>query len=809
MERKRGGVTQCTVKEDDGNGTTVVRAYGDWFGGSDLALLTGSDISQGIILILTLAGKNPIRKMCKPPVGAGAAVNIKKVLEPINLALIEVHVARVGPMKAMVNTRAISPYQYPTPTFSTYKRRIVSDQIKSMLSKGIIEPSSSPWSANVVLIKKKDGNLRFCVDNRPINQVTKKDVYPMPRPDDLIQRVVGAAIFSSMDIKSAFWKVPVHPEDKEKTAFTHCLAYIDDVLIFGANFREHEERLEVVLAAFLKAKITLNVDKCNFCVSHVKFLGHLVDGEAPWEWKEEHQRAMRKIQDALLAAPVLAHDDDDGELVLKTDANKNGLGAVLNQLKRKIERPIIFISRRTSKAEMNYHSNGLECLALVLVLNKLKSYVYGRSFTVYTDNSALKWLFSKKDIDGKYARWILALQEFQIEIKHIKRHLNVVADALSRFPVIEPEETDLPEAMCCSFAGSFHPPEEIALLQQNDKATRIIRMQLRENKEKGDSSDEAFVLRKDVLYRKNPLRGRKYLLVVPSLLRREVLSACHNELSNLSVQQTDFEHQGREVNVHTHARVAIPHSWHGLHWTVYRTYRGKMHALVIMDYLSKWIITVPCPDVKTKGVIEILNQTVIPQHGFMKKIITDQGTAFSSETFAQEMKKSGIQHILATCERPQTNGLVERASRTLVSAIRSFVNLSHNDWDLHIPMVTLAINSARQSTSRYSPFELVYGRTPILCQENKFPWPPKHQERVQQFFHGVIKWRSEAKELFLQSQSRSQNLYDLHKKKARHYVQGDLVLVRRIIKKKGRTKKFLSKFIGPFEIVKKYALILT
>ncbi|KZS03593.1 Uncharacterized protein APZ42_033650, partial [Daphnia magna] len=173
--------------------------------------------------------------------------------------------------------------------------------------------------------------------------------------------------------------------------------------------------------------------------------------------------------------------------------------AVLNRVKEKVERPIIFIIRRTSKAEMNYHSNALECLALVWALDKLKPYVYGRNFTVFTDNSALKWLYSKKDIDGKYARWILALQEFQIQIKHIKGHLNVVADTLSRFPVGDPEETDLPEAMCCAAVGSFHPPEEIALLQHDDKATRLIRMQLRED---GAAANESYALKKDVRYRK-------------------------------------------------------------------------------------------------------------------------------------------------------------------------------------------------------------------------------------------------------------------------------------------------------------------
>lgn len=95
---------------------------------------------------------------------------------------------------------------------------------------------------------------------------------------------------------------------------------------------------------------------------------------------------MRRIQDAILAAPTLAHDDDGGDFFLKTDASKYGLGAALNRVKEKIERPIIFISRKTSKAEMNYHSNALESLALVWAFDKLKPYVYERVFTLFTDN---------------------------------------------------------------------------------------------------------------------------------------------------------------------------------------------------------------------------------------------------------------------------------------------------------------------------------------------------------------------------------------------------------------------------------------
>ncbi|KZS07280.1 Uncharacterized protein APZ42_029043 [Daphnia magna] len=206
---------------------------------------------------------------------------------------------------------------------STYECQIIAEQVKSVLSKGIIEPSISPWSTNLVLIKKG-------------------------RPDDLIKRVAGAVIFRPMDIENAFWQVPVHHEDREKTAFvTTDGLYQFKYLSFG----------------LCNSPITF-VRKIDHALLHLNSqfalmtapLHQLLKKEVFLEWKLEHQLAMRNIQDALLAAPTLTHDDDDGDLVLKTNASKYGLGAVLNRVKEKIERPIIFICRKTSKAEMNNHS---------------------------------------------------------------------------------------------------------------------------------------------------------------------------------------------------------------------------------------------------------------------------------------------------------------------------------------------------------------------------------------------------------------------------------------------------------------------
>ncbi|KAM7299364.1 retrovirus-related Pol polyprotein from transposon 17.6 [Ixodes scapularis] len=107
-----------------------------------------------------------------------------------------------------------SPYRV-----SAKKREVIQEQVQEMLNDDIIQPSSSPWASPVVLVKKKDGTLRFCVDYRQLNAVTKKDVYPLPRIDDTLDRLRHSRYFSSMDLKSGYWQIEVDERDREKTAF--------------------------------------------------------------------------------------------------------------------------------------------------------------------------------------------------------------------------------------------------------------------------------------------------------------------------------------------------------------------------------------------------------------------------------------------------------------------------------------------------------------------------------------------------------------------------------------------------------------
>ena len=114
------------------------------------------------------------------------------------------------------------------------QREVIEREVKKMLDSGIIEPSDSPWAAPVVLVRKKDGSVRFCVDFRKLNAITKKDAYPLPRIDESLDLLAGSKWFSTLDLAQGYFQVEMEERDKEKTAFsTHVGHYHFNVLPFG------------------------------------------------------------------------------------------------------------------------------------------------------------------------------------------------------------------------------------------------------------------------------------------------------------------------------------------------------------------------------------------------------------------------------------------------------------------------------------------------------------------------------------------------------------------------------------------------
>ena len=254
------------------------------------------------------------------------------------------------------------------------------------------------------------------------------------------------------------------------------------------------------------------------------------------------QAAQKALTDQLTSAPILAHFDDQRRTVIQTDASYDGLGAVLLQETEDGLKPVAYISRRLTDTESRYHSNELECLAIVWALGKLRSYIYGRKFVIQTDNSAVRWLMGKRELTGKFARWVLSLQEYDFEISHIPGVENCVADALSRDPVTENATEGPVVCLLSSRIPLGVASKELALQQRLDGHLKPI-IDLIQSKASPDpcGMKKQFVLSNGVLYKKGiPGKSRPFLLCVPSFFRDDILCFSHDDPSSghMGVEKT-------------------------------------------------------------------------------------------------------------------------------------------------------------------------------------------------------------------------------------------------------------------------------
>ncbi|KZS10201.1 Uncharacterized protein APZ42_025383 [Daphnia magna] len=225
------------------------------------------------------------------------------------------------------------------------ERELIKDEVNKMLKQEVIEPAQCPWSSPIVLVKKKDGKWRFCIDYRRLNEVTMKDVNPLPRIDDALPKLEEAALFSVVYLQSGYWQVPVAEADKPKTAFvtpdglyqfrvmpfglcsapgtfqrliamvlaglkwTDCRVYMDDVVMFGKDAKEHLERLGKVLSCFRKANLKLKMEK--MCLRGEKEQAVAIPvaaiGLDTWSWADgqdwEDLLYLRKIRFGLCVPP--------------------------------------------------------------------------------------------------------------------------------------------------------------------------------------------------------------------------------------------------------------------------------------------------------------------------------------------------------------------------------------------------------------------------------------------------------------------------------------------------------------------------
>ncbi|GKD67856.1 reverse transcriptase domain-containing protein, partial [Tanacetum coccineum] len=347
---------------------------------------------------------------------------------------------------------------------------------------------------------------RVCIDYRKLNEATRKDHFPLSFMDQMLERLAGNEYYCFLDGFSGYFQIPIDPKDQKKTTFTcpygtfayrrmpfglcnapgtfqrYMMAifhdmiektmevFMDDFSVFENSFSTCLSNLEKMLKRCEDTNLALNWEKSHFMVKEGIVLGHKISKKGievnkakidviaklphPTTVKgirsflghaEECIQAFQTLKKKLTESPILIDPDWDHPFELMCDASDYAIGSVLGQRIEKHFRPIHYASKTMTEAESNYTTTEKEMLAVVYAFEKFRSYLIMNKSIVYTDHSALKYLFAKKDAKARLLRWVLLLQEFDFKVIDTKGAENYAADHLSRLEnpyenVFDPKE---------------------------------------------------------------------------------------------------------------------------------------------------------------------------------------------------------------------------------------------------------------------------------------------------------------------------------------------------------------------------------
>lgn len=446
------------------------------------------------------------------------------------------------------------------------------------------------------------------------------------------------------------------------------------------------------------------------------------------KWNQKAEMAFSKLKSVLIQAPVLASPDFAKKFSIQCDASDHSICGVISQFnqEKQAEQPIAFVSRKLRGAELNYTTTEKVCLAVIFALEKFGQYIDGaETFDVLTDHSALLWLFRQSDLKGRLARWIMKIQQYNFEIKHVKGKNNTVPDAISRFPneniaLIEIKPVDSDDWYDELYKKIEQNPKKFANYKLNDRKIFI----------KLNKKDE------------NP--EFEYKLIVPKSKRIAVLKECHDKptAAHLGVYKTikrvlqkyywpgvigDVKEYVKNCKICLQSKTTTKKPFGQMGkmkiatqpWEVVsmdlmgpfvRSTKGNDHLLVITDYFSKYPILMPLRNAKANKIVEVVENKLFLEQGIPKTVIVDNGKQFVSKNFKQLLKSYDVPNIMYNCVYHPQNNPTERVNKVIGAALRSYITDNHKKWDVEIYRIATAIRTATNIVTGFTPFYLNHGR---------------------------------------------------------------------------------------------------
>ncbi|GJR66277.1 reverse transcriptase domain-containing protein [Tanacetum coccineum] len=365
---------------------------------------------------------------------------------------------------------------------------------------------------------------------------------------------------------------------------------------------------------------------------------HLLEKDAPFVFSQDCIDAFETLKKNLTEAPILVVPDWNLPFELMSDVSDFAIGAVLGQRKTKHFQPIHYASKTMTEAQIHYTTTEKEMLAVVYAFEKFRPYLVLSKSIVYTDHSALKYLFNKPDVKPRLLRWVLLLQEFDITIRDKKKEddpylFRICADQIIRRCVHWQEANDILKACHEGPTGGHH---------STNLTTKNV-------------FDAGFFW--------------------PTIYQD-----AHTMIKSCDTCQRQGKISRRDEMPHNAIQVCEIFDVWGIDFIgPFLSSRGNKYILVSVDYLSKWVEAKAFPTNDARVVVKFL-KSLFARFGTPRAIISDCETHFCNDQFAKVMSKYGVTHRLATAYHPQMSSQVEVSNRGLKRILERTVGENHASW---------------------------------------------------------------------------------------------------------------------------------
>ncbi|KAL2240784.1 UNVERIFIED_CONTAM: Transposon Tf2-12 polyprotein [Sesamum indicum] len=715
---------------------------------------------------------------------------------------------------------SIAPYRMAPVELHELKK-----QIEELLGKGFIRPSTSPWGAPVLFVKKKDGSMRLYVDYRQLNRVTVKNKYPLPRIDDLLDQLKGATIFSKIDLSSGYWQLRIAENDIPKTAFRtryghyevlvmpfgltnapatfmalmnrtfqeyldhFVIVFIDDILVYSKDRDEHEQHLRIILQILKEKELYAKLSKCEFWVNQVVFLGHVVSGDgvmpdpskvkAITEWRVPKNatevrsflglaRYYRRFVEgfSIIAGPLTKLLRKGVEFQWTEQCQQS-----FDELKKRLTSNPILVLPSGSGGYIVYTDASKQGLGCVLMQNgKVIAYA-SRQLKNHELNYPTHDLELAAIVHAlKIWRHYLYGEKFQILTDHKSLKYILTQKKLN---LRQRRWIELLKDYDCTI--DFHPGKANVVADALSRKSSSTLANL-------GSYNQALLLE---------MRSMNTELEVDQVA---------GLLAALQIK-SDFVDQIKEAQTRDAFLLRM----------LEKIRLGKKTNFSIRGdgvIVNGGRVCVPDTDGLREAILQEAHNSPYAMHPGTTKMYRNLRPYYWWQTMKKDVaefvaKCMTCQQVKAEHQAP-TDGQSERTVQTLEDMMRACTMEFKGNWDDHLPLMEFAYNNSFHSSIGMAPYEALYGRrcrSPI-CWDIEGLRQLEGPELVQETVEKV----QVVKKCLKAAQDRQKSYVDQHRREMEYEV-GDKVFLKispwRRILRFGRQGKLSPRYIGPYEIIER------